>query len=99
MGLGTDKEDAAIVQASIKLAKAMDINITAEGVETREQIQVLYSLGCDHGQGFFFARPMPAFAMETYLKVKRVQLQDASTRELNSGVLHRLSTGQLNDEA
>jgi EAL domain-containing protein (putative c-di-GMP-specific phosphodiesterase class I) len=97
LGLGTDKEDTAIVQASIKLAKAMGLNITAEGVETREQIQALYSLGCDHGQGFFFARPMPAFAMETYLKVKRVQLQDASTRELNSGVLHQMSTSQLTD--
>jgi diguanylate cyclase (GGDEF)-like protein/PAS domain S-box-containing protein len=86
-GLGTDKGDAAIVQASIKLAKDMGLRVTAEGVETRDQIQVLYTLGCDYVQGYFFARPMPAFAMETYLKVKWVQLQDAATRQLFTGTL------------
>jgi EAL domain-containing protein (putative c-di-GMP-specific phosphodiesterase class I) len=94
-GLGTDREDSAIVQASIKLAKAMGLSVTAEGVENRSQIEALYSLGCDCGQGFFFARPMPAFAMETYLKVKWVQLQDASTRELFSGALPEMMTGDL----
>ena len=96
-GLGTDKGDAAIVQASIKLAKDMGLKVTAEGVETRDQIQVLYSLGCDSGQGYFFARPMPAFAMETYLKVKWVQLQDASTRELFTGSLSGATTGRLDE--
>jgi diguanylate cyclase (GGDEF)-like protein/PAS domain S-box-containing protein len=96
-GLGTDKGDGAIVQASIKLAKDMGLKVTAEGVETRDQIQVLYSLGCDYGQGYFFARPMPAFAMETYLKVKWVQLQDASTRELFTGSLSAVTTGRLEE--
>jgi diguanylate cyclase (GGDEF)-like protein/PAS domain S-box-containing protein len=95
-GLAHNKEDKAIVQAAIDVAQAMGLDITAEGVETREQIQILYSLGCDHGQGFYFARPMPAFAMETYLKVKRVQLQESSTKELTDA-LQDSSTRQLTD--
>jgi EAL domain-containing protein (putative c-di-GMP-specific phosphodiesterase class I) len=100
-GLPDNKEDRAIVLAAVNVARAMGLDITAEGVETKEQIQILYSLGCDHGQGFYFARPMPAFAMETYLKVKRVALQDASTRELtdalhDSAVLHD-ATQRLTD--
>jgi diguanylate cyclase (GGDEF)-like protein/PAS domain S-box-containing protein len=95
-GLPDNKEDRAIVLAAVGVARAMGLDITAEGVETKEQIQILYSLGCDHGQGFYFARPMPAFAMETYLKVKRVTLQDASTRELTE-TLHDSSTQRLTD--
>src|SRR5205823_6064783 len=62
-GLPDNKEDRAIVLAAVGVARAMGLDLTAEGVETKEQIQILYSLGCDHGQGFYFARPMPAFAM------------------------------------
>jgi EAL domain-containing protein (putative c-di-GMP-specific phosphodiesterase class I) len=58
--LGTHREDTAIVQATIALAHALDLQATAEGVESPEQAERLRMLGCDRAQGFHFARPQPA---------------------------------------
>jgi diguanylate cyclase (GGDEF)-like protein/PAS domain S-box-containing protein len=51
--------EAAIVQAVIALGHALDMSITAEGVERAEQVERLRSLGCDNAQGHYFARPLP----------------------------------------
>lgn len=57
---GTDKNQyLAIVSAIITLAKQLNIKTLAEGIETIEQAQYLADLGCDHLQGFYFARPLP----------------------------------------
>jgi len=56
----TDSGDHAIVQGIIALAKAFDRKIVAEGVETDEHCRALLELGCDIGQGYGIARPMPA---------------------------------------
>jgi len=61
-GLGHDSEDTAIVQAVVTLAKRLDMRVTAEGVETAEQLARLRALECDYGQGFYFWRPRPAAA-------------------------------------
>lgn len=66
-GLGKDPESTAIVQAVISLAKSLGMRVTAEGIETREQLEHLRSLDCDHGQGYFLARPLPADAAEELL--------------------------------
>jgi EAL domain-containing protein (putative c-di-GMP-specific phosphodiesterase class I) len=42
------------------MAHALDLDVTAEGVERREQLDVLERLGCDAVQGYFLARPLPA---------------------------------------
>ena len=55
-----NNEDSSIVDASIQLAKAFGYLVTAEGVESREHLSALLELGCDLGQGFGIARPMPA---------------------------------------
>jgi diguanylate cyclase (GGDEF)-like protein/PAS domain S-box-containing protein len=57
-GLGRSREDAAIVTATIAMARALDLSVTAEGIETEEQARILRELGCDRGQGYLFARPM-----------------------------------------
>jgi len=57
-GLGTSREDAAIVHLIITLAKALGLETVAEGVETFEQLAELKSLGCDQIQGYFVARPL-----------------------------------------
>ena len=57
-GIGDDVEDSAIVRAVITVAKSLNLSVTAEGIETAEQLDHLRALGCDHGQGYFFAKPM-----------------------------------------
>lgn len=54
----------AIVEAIMALAKRLEIETTAEGVETVRQERVMRSLGCDQFQGFRFGRPVPAAALE-----------------------------------
>ncbi|HZP39565.1 MAG TPA: EAL domain-containing protein [Methylomirabilota bacterium] len=59
-GIGANVEDGAIVRAVITVAKSLNLSVTAEGIETAEQLDHLRALGCDHGQGYFFAKPMPS---------------------------------------
>jgi diguanylate cyclase (GGDEF)-like protein len=59
-GLPDDRDDLAICTAVIAMGRALGLKVIAEGVETTEQLAVLRSLGCDVGQGYLFARPMPA---------------------------------------
>jgi EAL domain-containing protein (putative c-di-GMP-specific phosphodiesterase class I) len=56
----TDASDLAIVSAIIAIARNLHIEVIAEGIESYQQAEILESLGCHHGQGFLFARPMPA---------------------------------------
>ena len=59
-GLGRDTDDTAIVTSTIGLAAAVGVQVVAEGVETDEQRDALLALGCQLGQGYLFARPLPA---------------------------------------
>ena len=54
----SDEESAAIVEATISLARALDLRVIAEGIETPTQLARLRSLGCDIGQGYYFSRPV-----------------------------------------
>jgi diguanylate cyclase (GGDEF)-like protein/PAS domain S-box-containing protein len=62
-GLGSDGQDTAIVQSVVALAKTLHLDVTAEGVATPIQAAYLRALGCDRGQGYLFARPLPADAI------------------------------------
>ncbi len=53
-----DAADAAIAQMIITLAHTLDLHTVAEGVETLAQQRALHALGCEAGQGFFFAKPL-----------------------------------------
>jgi diguanylate cyclase (GGDEF)-like protein len=59
-GLPDDRDDLAICTAVIAMGKALGLTVIAEGVETGEQLALLRRLGCNMGQGYLFARPMPA---------------------------------------
>jgi predicted signal transduction protein with EAL and GGDEF domain len=59
-GIGRDVEDTAIVRAVITVAKSLGLAVTAEGIENEAQLGELRALGCDRGQGYLFARPVPA---------------------------------------
>ena len=53
-----DRDDTAIVQSILSMAKHLRLRVVAEGVETREQADFLMATGCDVMQGYLFARPM-----------------------------------------
>ena len=55
-----DKDDAAIVKAIISLAKNLDLDIIAEGVESKEQLDFLLDQGCSNIQGYYYSKPLPA---------------------------------------
>jgi EAL domain-containing protein (putative c-di-GMP-specific phosphodiesterase class I) len=58
-GLGDDPEDTAIVTAIISMSRALGVDVVAEGVETRRQLEELRRLGCDRAQGYLFSRAAP----------------------------------------
>jgi diguanylate cyclase (GGDEF)-like protein len=57
--LGKSAGDTAIVAAVVNMARALALRVVAEGVETREQLALLKSLGCDEYQGFYYSKPLP----------------------------------------
>lgn len=55
----SDPKGLKLVEAILAIAKALKMNVVAEGIETEQQYQLLLNLGCDMGQGYYFARPEP----------------------------------------
>jgi diguanylate cyclase len=55
------------VTAIINLAHSLGLGTVADGVETKEQVDALRKLGCEVGQGFYFARPRPSEAIAELL--------------------------------
>jgi diguanylate cyclase (GGDEF)-like protein/PAS domain S-box-containing protein len=66
--IGDSPADEAIVRSIVALAEALDLTLTAEGVETVAQRAVLQRLGCRDAQGFLFARPMDVPQLQAWLK-------------------------------
>ncbi|MGZ4619512.1 MAG: EAL domain-containing protein, partial [Frankiaceae bacterium] len=66
-GLGESARDTAIVGAITALARTLDLDLVAEGVETSVQRDLLWTLGCRRAQGFHFARPQPVEVMTELL--------------------------------
>jgi diguanylate cyclase (GGDEF)-like protein/PAS domain S-box-containing protein len=60
MDIPRDTDDMTIVEAVVGLAHSLKLQVTAEGVETPEQLEFLRGLGCDNMQGFLVSRPVPA---------------------------------------
>jgi EAL domain-containing protein (putative c-di-GMP-specific phosphodiesterase class I) len=58
--IALDPEGEAMVRGVIDLSGALGLTTVAEGVETRDQLELLGHLGCDSAQGHLFAAPMPA---------------------------------------
>jgi diguanylate cyclase (GGDEF)-like protein/PAS domain S-box-containing protein len=62
-----DRHDAAIAQAIISLGSSLGLRVLAEGVETEEQYRFLVEHGCGEGQGYMFAKPLPADVLEKFV--------------------------------
>jgi EAL domain-containing protein (putative c-di-GMP-specific phosphodiesterase class I) len=79
--LRADSDDAAIVGSTIGLSRQLGLSLIAEGIETRATADLLMSMGCEQGQGYFFGRPMPAQAFESQFLVTH----DATAETLERG--------------
>jgi diguanylate cyclase (GGDEF)-like protein len=66
--IGNERFDTVFLDAILKLAGALDLDVVAEGIETREQAQTLRLLNCRLGQGYHFARPLDRAAAEEHLR-------------------------------
>jgi len=66
-GLGRDSEDASIVNAVASLGHALNLSIVAEGIETIEEARQVHALGCEVGQGYYFAKPMARAEVDGFL--------------------------------
>ena len=66
--LVTDMSDLAIVEAIIAMAKHLNIEVVAEGIEGWQQLEKLRQLGCSYAQGFLLARPVPFSQCRRYLE-------------------------------
>jgi len=62
--IGDSEKDASLVALILGIAKSLKIPVVAEGVETKEQLELLRELGCPLVQGFYFSRPLPAAEFE-----------------------------------
>lgn len=70
--LDTSKGHRAIVSAALTLADSFDCDIIAEGVETKHHAELLISMGCFFGQGYYFAKPMPEDQVKAMIKAGKV---------------------------
>lgn len=67
-GLPDDSNDVLLVETMMSIAQHLQLTVVAEGVETKEQQEFLYSIGCLLHQGFYYGRPQPAEELLTNLK-------------------------------
>ena len=68
--LDGSEEAQSIVAAIVMLSRAIHLDVTAEGIETREQRTHVERLGCRVGQGYYFSRPLPLQALRDYAESK-----------------------------
>jgi diguanylate cyclase (GGDEF)-like protein len=84
-GLGRDSSDLSIVDAIINMADSLGLGVIAEGVETREQLEILQSLGATMGQGYLWSRALPASGLADWLQAVPLHEELAEVRNLLSG--------------
>ena len=75
-----DQNDLALCEAIIVMAHALGIKVTAEGVETGTQDQILKGFACDFGQGYLYSRPVPAKDFEALLEENHVENLSAAKK-------------------
>jgi EAL domain-containing protein (putative c-di-GMP-specific phosphodiesterase class I) len=77
--LGQRDSALALTRSIVALARALRLQVVAEGVESRQQAELLEDLGCDELQGYLFERPLPATGLADFA-VRRAEAPEAVTR-------------------
>lgn len=54
-----DKRHREVIRFIMNMAKALNVQVISEGIETKEQAELMYDMGCDFAQGFYYSRPRP----------------------------------------
>ena len=76
-----DRESAAIVRAVTTLAQALEVPVTAEGIEDATTLSAVTDMGCAIGQGWYFGKPMPAEDAAHLLRDRRSDPPAPATRK------------------
>lgn len=76
------EEDAAFVRMIIGIAKSLNLELIAEGVETKEQLEFLRSEGCSMIQGYYFSKPLPPAEVLTFLQHSNGLNRSSSIKQL-----------------
>jgi diguanylate cyclase (GGDEF)-like protein/PAS domain S-box-containing protein len=79
--IGTSTRDTTIIRAIVALAKSLQLSVTAEGIESAEQLRQIRELGCNRGQGYLLAKPQPPSAIPDLLAAR---YEDRSPEALRS---------------
>jgi len=74
--LEIDPDDRALCEAMIVMAHKLGLKVVAEGIETQGQLDLLVSAGCDFGQGYLFAKPLPAREFTDYMVRMSARVQN-----------------------
>jgi EAL domain-containing protein (putative c-di-GMP-specific phosphodiesterase class I) len=61
-----------LVRTIVKMGLNLSLDVIAEGIETTRELQVVRELGCTHGQGYLFSRPVPADVFEPHIGIRMV---------------------------
>ena len=77
LAAGASPEASGLATAVVALGQTLNLDVVAEGIEFPEQWATLRDLGCGHGQGFYFARPMDADTTIEYLRAEHPAATDA----------------------
>jgi diguanylate cyclase (GGDEF)-like protein/PAS domain S-box-containing protein len=72
-GLPGNASDQSIIHAILGIARGMQMETVAEGIETQEQLAYLQAEGCSQGQGFLFARPIPLVELTDVLRARKLR--------------------------
>jgi sensor c-di-GMP phosphodiesterase-like protein len=83
----TNKVKEVLIDTTLYLAKSLNLGVTAEGIETEEQLSYLKQRKCKYGQGYFFSKPLP-FHEATLL------LQNEHNTKCTACVAHLLKSEQ-----
>jgi EAL domain-containing protein (putative c-di-GMP-specific phosphodiesterase class I) len=80
-GLAPGSSTAAIVQAVVMLAHALEMAVTAEGIETAEQLSLVTALGCNYGQGYYFSHPCSVLELDALLPQPSLKTRAVRTHQ------------------
>ncbi|MDZ7686393.1 MAG: EAL domain-containing protein [Gammaproteobacteria bacterium] len=84
-GIGVSHPDQNIIKVIVAIAKAMKMEVIAEGIETETQAQFLQELGCDYGQGYLYSYPLKHANMASKLRGYEKVTDLAKVRSIAAG--------------